>query len=283
MFLRIGLALAFSPTCKALMAEAVRLKNFYHSELIIIHIGIKNSEKETFLDSLLAKWDLKGNDVTIIWKQGDPAKNIVKICKKENVDLLVSGALKHESLINYYIGSIARKILRKAPCSVLVLIKPSENPKKIRDIVIDAEDTPVKSRVINDGLIIAKTEKTRVVHMVREIKLYGLAMSILSENSADEHSELKKKLIAQELKKVEKFLEDYDTSDLKINIKIIAGKSGYELRKFTKHVYADLLITGVVNKRMHFIDRLFQHNIEYIFEDIPCNLLVIKSKPSLEK
>ena len=277
MYRKIGLALAFSPTFTALMAEATRLKVSFQAELVLIHVGIKNSDKEQQIQALLQKFKLTEQDVKIIWKQGKPAKTIIKVCKKEGVDLLIAGALKNETLINYYIGSIARKILRKAPCSLLILTEPSEKVKKIGDIVIDAEDTLLRPEVFQVGLTLAKIKKPRMIHFVKEIKLYGLTMSVMSEYSIEETSVLRKNLIYQEIKKVEKVLENYDTGDSRINIKVLAGKSGYELRKFTRQVKADLLVIGAIRKKLDFIDRMFMNRLEYIIEDIPCNVLIIKN------
>ena len=78
-------------------------------------------------------------------------------------------------------------------------------------------------------------------------------------------------------------LEDVDTENVRINIKVIAGKSGFELRKFTRQVKASLLVMGAVKKKLDFIDRLFTNKMEYIIEDIPCNLLIIKSQQTTEK
>lgn len=283
MYRKIGLALAFSPTFTALMAEALRLKESFQSELVLIHVGIKNDEKEAQFNVLLQKFKLKKGEVKIIWKQGKPAKTIIKACKKEGIDLLIAGALKHENLINYYIGSIARKILRKAPCSIMIFTEPSEKPKKINEIVVDVEDTPLRSEVIHNGLVFGKIKKARMIHFVKEIKLYGLTMSVMSQYSIEETSELRKKLISQEIKKVEKILENFDTSTTRTNIKVIAGKSGFELRKFTRNVKAELLIIGAIKKKLDLIDRLFMNRLEFIIEDIPCNLLILKNNLSPEK
>ena len=197
MYRKIGLALAFSPTFTALMAEAVRLKDAFKSELVLIHVGIKDLEKEAKIQALLQKFKLNEQEVKIIWKQGKPARTIIKSCKKEGIDLLIAGALKHENLINYYIGSIARKILRKAPCSILIFTEPSEKAKKVSEIVIDAENTPLRPEVIQTGLTLGKIIKPRMIHFVKEIKLYGLTISVMSEYSIEETSELRKSMIYQ--------------------------------------------------------------------------------------
>ena len=276
MYRKLGLALAFSPTCSALLAETARLMKLYHSKLILIHVGIKDPEKEALLDSLLNQFKIKKEDITIVWKMGKTAKTIIKVCKKEKVDLLIAGALKHETLINYYIGSTARKILRKAPCSVLIFTEPSEKQRLLDEIIIDVEDSPVKSQVIRSGLQQARLGKAKTVHFIRELKLYGLSLSVLSEYSMNEISEQRKNLIYQEIRNIEKSIEDFDLEGLHTTFKIIAGKSGYELRKYAKKVNADLLVLGALKNRLSLIDRLFINNLEYIIQDIPCNLLIVK-------
>lgn len=276
MYHKLGLALAFSPTFSALLAEAVRLKKLFNAELILIHVGVKNEEKMARFDTMLKQAGLKKDDVTIIWKVGRPADTIIKICKKERIDLLIAGALRHENLINYYVGSIARKIIRKAPCSVLIFTEPSVKAVNISEIVIDIESTPLMMEVIHAGLQQAILRKAKTIHFTRELKLYGLSMSVLSEFSQEEMSIHRKNLIFTEIQKIEKILESLDVKGINTHIKILNGKSGFELRKYTRKINADLLVVGSMRYRLRFLDRLFMNNLEFIIEDIPCNLLIVK-------
>jgi len=63
--------------------------------------------------------------------------------------------------------------------------------------------------------------------------------------------------------------------ELKINIKVVTGKSGFELAQFTKRKAADLLVVSAPPMRLSLLDRLFPHDLEYIFADLPCNVLVV--------
>jgi nucleotide-binding universal stress UspA family protein len=56
---------------------------------------------------------------------------------------------------------------------------------------------------------------------------------------------------------------------------MLAGKSGFELAKFAQRKHADLLVVGASPRRFSLFDRVFPHDLEYIFADMPCNLLVI--------
>ncbi|MEP0712124.1 MAG: universal stress protein, partial [Algoriphagus sp.] len=117
MYKKVALAIAFSPRMEALISETKRLVALFGSELILIHIGKRTDELEFLLQEMILKTGLDQSKTKLIWKEGKPVKMIIEACKEENADLLVAGALKHERLLTYYMGSVGRKIIRKAPCS----------------------------------------------------------------------------------------------------------------------------------------------------------------------
>src|SRR6478609_11404187 len=148
-FNKIAVAIAFSPRLEALLAEALRIKSYWNSELILIHVGQHEEKEEQQLADLLQKTGLnQHNDLKIVWEKGNPADRILKTCTKERVDLLVAGALKKENMVQYYLGTIARKILRKADCSVLMLTNPSVAATSFKNIVVNTEDTAYVEEVL---------------------------------------------------------------------------------------------------------------------------------------
>jgi len=274
MFKRVAIALAFSPRIQTLLAEVKRFQLLFDSELIIIHVGSHTEQDEAFLQQNLEEAEIDTNHAKVIWESGVPARTILSVCRKEKVDILIAGALKKEELITYYLGSVARRILRKADCSVLMLTEPSITPKPFKRMVIYAENSPYAKHAIKVGVQIGKLQRTKQLHIVREIKLYGLAMSVSGEMTEEEVTERRRKLVKQEIKNVEKELENLDTEGLKINIKVMSGKAGFELNKFCKRTRADLLVVGSPYRKMGVFDRMFPHDLEYIFADLPCDLLI---------
>jgi nucleotide-binding universal stress UspA family protein len=272
----IGLAIAFSPTAERMLAEADHLAHQFNSRLVLIHVGKRGKEEEDHIDTLLESRGISKVSVTIRWEQGDAAKAILKACDAENVDLLVAGALKKENLLHYYLGTIARHIMRRAKCSVLLLTQPSITPAGFRNIVVNADDTPQVNASLKMSIDLCKKESGAWVHVVRELKLYGLAMSSSDQSSEDEYENTRQQLVREEIEKVEKMLLKIPHDKLKINIKIVAGKSGFELAQFAKRKDADLLIVGASPQRFGFLDRVFTHDLEYIFADLPSNLLIVQ-------
>src|SRR5260221_12169269 len=136
-FQPIGLSLAFSPTSEALLAETALLTNLFHAELVLIHVGPSGQKEEQLANYLLERVGLAGKEVKIIWEQGSPAERILKVCQKEKIDLLVAGALNRENLVKYYIGTIARKIMRRADCSLMMITNPSTQHQPIKNVVVN--------------------------------------------------------------------------------------------------------------------------------------------------
>jgi nucleotide-binding universal stress UspA family protein len=164
--------------------------------------------------------------------------------------------------------------MRKADCSLMMITNPSAEPQSIRNVVVNAEDSPFVQEALTAACLLGKKDHAWV-HVVREIKLYGLAMAATGQRSEEEYSEMKQELLQDEINEVEKMLASIPHDGVKINIKMIAGKSGFEVSQFAQRKHADWLVVGAPVRRFGLFDRLFPHDLEYIFADMPCNLLIV--------
>ncbi len=276
----IGLAIAFSPTARAMLAEASRLINQSKSKLILIHVGVHGPEEEGKINEMLLEARLNPSNVKVLWKSGDPVKEILKTCKEEKIDLLLAGALKKENLVNHYLGTVARKIMRKADCSVLMITNPSLESKPLKNIVVNAEDSPYAEHAIYAACHWNQAIPGTWIHIVRELKLLGLALSANEQCTEAEYAQSKQNMMREETAEVEKMLQRIPHDKLKINIKLLSGKSGFELARFANRKEADLLVIGAPRRRFSLFDRVFPHDQEYIFNDLPCNVLVVQPRIS---
>ena len=278
MFNRLCLAFAFSPRAEALVCEAVRLAKIFDGHLAVLHVGECSVEEKDQIAALVSKHGLSQNQFNIICESGSPSKVILSICKREKIDLLIAGALQKENIIKYYLGTIGRTILRKADCSVLMLTHPNENGIELNNIVTLAEDSPYVEQAIAVSSKLAHSVNAKWLHIVRELKMLGLTLSAMDQSTENEYDQEKHHLIREEIDYVEEILKKLPQNDVKVNIKVISGKSGFELARFAEKKNADLLVVGAPERRFHFFDRLFTHDLEYIFANMPCNLLIVNKK-----
>lgn len=275
MFKKIALAISFSPRMEALICESKRLKDLFSAELILVHVGERTATLEENLNFMLEKHGVDKQKTKILWETGNPAKKIIQACNQEGVDLLVAGALKTEGFFKYYLGSIARKIIRKSKCSVLTLIEPLEDPTPFEKVVINGTQQEQTPYVIQKGIEWCKLDNARKVYVVNEIKMYGLQMATAGEGGEGEIASTRRKLVGEEVDYVENILKTIDKGTLRVNVKITCGKWAVELARFATDFNADLLVVGDEGN-LGFFDRLFPHDLEDILSDLPCNLLIIK-------
>ena len=60
--------------------------------------------------------------------EGDPASEIVKLAKSEQVDMIVMGTTGRTGISRLLLGSTAEQVLRHAPCPVLMVKQPVKEP-----------------------------------------------------------------------------------------------------------------------------------------------------------
>ena len=63
---------------------------------------------------------------------------------REKIDVIVAGALEKEVVLHPFLGNVARRLVREAPCSVMLFTTPAANPKPMRRIVFVADYSEVR-------------------------------------------------------------------------------------------------------------------------------------------
>jgi nucleotide-binding universal stress UspA family protein len=114
--------------------------------------------------------------------------------------------------------------------------------------------------------------------MVHEVHAPTLAMAMAENSSAPEVTKIKKEYTEEESNTLHSLIAQCDTGNLKINEKVIKGKTGYAIRQYAETKKADLLVINSPDMNLTFFDRIFAHDIEYILADLPCNLLIVHSR-----
>jgi universal stress protein A len=83
-------------------------------------------EAKTKLDSILREERKKGAEVKEIVKEGNATEEILKAVKNEKIDLLIMIGHEESRLEHFLFGRSNEEILRKMPCSVLMVKKEPE-------------------------------------------------------------------------------------------------------------------------------------------------------------
>jgi nucleotide-binding universal stress UspA family protein len=122
---------------------------------------------------------------------GDPASVIVDTAEAEDVDLIVMSTHGRTGLSRWVLGSVAVKVLRCAPCPVLVV----RGTAAFARVLITLDGSPLSEQALEPGLEVAR--------------LLGSSISLMS---VEPYQELDSRLVA-ELEKVERGLGGQATDD----------------------------------------------------------------------
>lgn len=278
-FKKILFGFAFSPKLKINLLETTRIAHFFNAKLILLHVGEKTKEKEAEIYAVLQEIEPVGLWIEIQWLEGKPINTIKKACVDFKIDLLILGALQHENMYQFYVGSIARKLTRQVSCSVLLLIKPSETRVPCNHLVVNGLNAPDTAQTIGNAFFVAHSLGAKQITIVEEILNKEIHVDVEDDRSLKKASIIKERLKNREESRVRKIVDDLPknlTEPVKINNQSIFGKRGYSIGHYAEVVRADLLIMNAPTKSTIF-DRIFPHDIEYILSDLPTDLLIIRN------
>lgn len=72
-------------------------------------------------NSIHQQLDEKGVKANVLALEGSAAKTIPAFIEEQHVDLLILGNSGKSGLQKFFVGSVSRKLIKEAPCSVLVV------------------------------------------------------------------------------------------------------------------------------------------------------------------
>lgn len=274
----IGIGVAFSPNLKANLYEAARLSLLLDAQLLLIHVGESSSEKKKNIAEILAPFEEQKLDFEVVFQPGAPVEVILDTVNEKRVDLLILGALQRENFVKYYLGSIARKITRKARCSVLMLTNPSVDRIACKHIVVNGLKDDQTEKAIQAAVHVGNALKIEQLTIVEEITQQELSITVDDDKSLRRANLMKEKLKRREDLRIQDILNtipEIEKKEISIRTQPIFGRRGYSIGHYAKVVRADLLVMNAPGK-MNFWDRLFPHDLEHILTELPTDLLVIQ-------
>ncbi len=135
--------------CRKAVHHGVLLSRMYGAELYIIHViydpfirGDWNlplplgavedeyaklqKEARKKLDAIITEEKKKGISIKELIREGKPAEEILKVVEEEKIDLLVMLAHEESRLEHFLFGRSNDELIRKLPCSMLIVKKEPE-------------------------------------------------------------------------------------------------------------------------------------------------------------
>lgn len=269
---RIAVASAFSPRFEQVLAEAKRVRDRLGAELNLIYVGEQDENTSARFREALVGRGLPA-DSLIHYHQGSPADAILEAVRVNAVDLLVAGALEKEAVLRPFLGNVARRLVREAPCSVILFTKPEREPKPLQRFVFFVPDySPYARRALQRTIQLAEKENCETLYVIRVYTTFDAARATLRANAPDD-GEPAARTLEEEEEALDDFIEASGATEVPIEPRCIRGNTGFAASDFVQAVEADLLVVPV---EPNAPSAELPAHIAWITDVIPCNLWVIR-------
>lgn len=268
----VAVASTFSPRFLQVLAEAKRVRDRLCRELQLIYVGERDEETTKRFSDAFLQLTLPADSAIHYHTGEDPAAAILEAARANEVDLIVAGALEKEMVLRNFLGKVARSLVRKAGCSVILFTKPESEPKPLCRIVFLADYSEHGRAALLKTLHLAAAEQCEKLYVIRVYTTFDEARAKARTEAPASDAEGARTLEEEEIA-LEKFIDSAGATDVPIEARCIRGNTGYAALDFIQSIDASLLVVPVDPAACG--DGLPPH-VAWITDVIPCNLWVIR-------
>jgi nucleotide-binding universal stress UspA family protein len=203
-----------------------------------------NSDAEIYLDEIYQKINEPGLEITTKVISGDIAGNIVDLAAAEGVDLITMTTHGHSGFTRWMMGSVTERVLRNAPCPVLV-IRCAGLPKKA---ILTLDGSDLSEQALAPGLALARLlgAQSTLLRINQEKKLNDLELGLLDAAEVGLGHQIDQQLGQEEEDSAGYYLEEiarqYRSPGMEIQTMVLGGSPAESIMAYVEAGEVELLI-----------------------------------------
>ena len=292
---RVVCPVDFSPVSKRALDHAAVIARWYEAELIVLHvtplmptifafpsavdIGASDmADAEAVLPELTAfvvEAETMVSATQAVVRSGSPAVEILRYAAEAEADLLVLGTHGRTGFERFMVGSVAEKVLRKAPCPVLTVPPHGEGqpPRPVfARILCGADFSEVSNHAAEYALSLAQEANggLTLLHVVDWMPDKNFAKYPQFDAAAYQQ------VITREARRqLEGLVPEEARNWCQPDLRISCGKPYREILRVAAEDQADLIVLGVHG--VVPIDRmLFGSTTQHVVRQALCPVLTVR-------
>ena len=213
----------------------------------------------------------KGDIIPIV-RFGKPFLEIIQVAKENSVDLLVIGTHGRAGVDRVILGSVAERIVRKAPCPVMVI--KGRKFTGFKRIIVPIDFSDCSRKALEYAIATAGAHKSRltILHVYEEsfIEPY-----VNAANSEEEAGEIMKEIERVNETKYDEFLKTIDLRSVEYDKLLIKGIPETEIVETAAEQQADLVVMGT-HGRAGLKHILIGSTAEEVVRTVHCDIIILK-------
>lgn len=236
-------------------------------------LALYRAEAEEYLGRISQTHAEAGIDVKTLVIDGDVAGSIVDTAADERVDLIVMTTHGYSGFTRWVLGSITERVLRSAPCPVLVI--RHEEPLKHVMITLDGSrlaEQALKPALALAGLLDARVTLLRVDY---EEKLSSVEMGLLELTAAEICEEMTQDADNRLAYYLDCVCRHFASPSLAIETAIAVGQPAQRILDFAKEKQVDM-IAMATHGRTGLQRWVYGSVTEKVLRNANCAMLIVR-------
>lgn len=231
------------------------------------------AEAEQYLDNVARHWS--ANDVTIHKEviAGDPAAVIVDTATQKGIELICMTTHGYSGLTRWMLGSVAERVLRAAPCPVMVM----RDKQPLDHILITLDGSTLAECAVEPGIEIARRLGARVTllqvatmvpiasDVVYQLEMTDRGISEYLASSTIDHAQLYLEAVADRL----------DDAGVPIDIAVVEGLAAQGIVDYAAQHGVDLIVMAT-HGRTGLRRWAYGSVTEKVLRSGKCSLVVVR-------
>lgn len=295
-FRRLLVPLDFSAAANAVLAAAMSLCKRFQAELHLIHVypvacpapalmasSVINSESQiadavrSHLQAVAKDHGLRSQRVRLHARAGRPYEEICRLARELDIDLIMTATRGRTGLKHLALGSTAERVVRHAPCPVLVMHGPGRAASRftpaLRKILVATDFSAGAARGLDYAKALAALFRAKL------ILLHSVDLHYYSTNPEYMLFDLPPLLAAAEKAgrdQLQEVVAETESKNLKVEQTLASGHAGEQVCRRARELNADLIVTAT-HGRTGLKHVLLGSTAEYIVRHASGPVLVVPS------
>ncbi len=217
-------------------------------------------------------FDLNAMDLDVKYQTlvGEPFVEITRTVQTEGYDMVLAGTRGPGRLEQFFIGSTAKRLIRKCPASVWIVKAEHLVPPRVVLAATDLSDVSLKA--VREGLKIAQQADAEF-HLLHIVDSKDVPEDLISR--VPKGSSLRQEINEEATRRLDEFLASLSIDRSRIQSHLSWGTPWQEIRRIAKHQAAELIVIGTVG-RSGIKGLLLGNTAERVLDTCDCSILTVK-------
>ena len=286
---RILVAMDFSPYAAVALKQAVWLARQTGVQIVLAHTipdlsksvywgpyerEMNHRELRDRFDTAMRRMIVELNamdlDVKFETLLGEPFVEITHAVQEEGYNLVLAGTRGLGKWEHFFVGSTAKRLIRKCPSSVWIVKVGHICPPKV---VLAATDfSHVSLKAVKEGLRVAQ-QASAEFHLLHVVDSKDVPEDLISR--IPKGSSLRQEINEEATRRLEEFLDSLAVDRTQIQVHLSWGTPWQEIQRISRHQAADLIVIGTVG-RSGIKGLLLGNTAEKVLDTCDCSILTVK-------